>query len=80
MEALQIELLDRLDIRMLQQHNQRNKVRGNKTSGEICLFQLLAWLADQNIMMNLVSQTNKESLLAMVSLQEKDMSSWCRQC
>ena len=47
---------------------------------EICLFQLLAWLADLTIMLKSVSQVNQEFLLARVSLQEKDISSLCRQC
>ena len=70
-EALKIKLSDGLEISMMQQNNQMNKVRGNITSGEICVFQLLAWLADLNIMLKSVS------LLVMVTLQKKDMLSLC---
>ena len=42
-----------------------NIVRGNMTSGEIWVFQLLAWLADFNIMLKLVFQANQKSLLSM---------------
>ena len=54
MEALKTELLDRLDIRMVQRNNQVNLVRGNMTSGELCVLQLLALLTDLNIMLKSV--------------------------